>query len=155
MNRKDWLAKKIGLLTHYLLFNENKRAKFILVSYKNEFFDLWEHERLERTMQAEEKSREMKRRRDRGKYGEKKIAKIVGGKVKGGPGMEDVKHSLFSFEVKWLKKAPQSIVGVMNEAHRHAPQGKIAVGVIRGKEDGETYFIFTKNSWLELHGEEK
>ena len=112
-----------------------------------------------------------KHSRQRGHYGERRLADKVGGIVVGrskfiitlnGTPLKidcqrppDVVTSMFAFESKWLKKAPASISKVMTQAITNAPDGLIPVGVIGDRTEHTIYYILTEKSWLELHGKEE
>lgn len=103
----------------------------------------------------QEKSQEMKRRRARGKYTERKVAKDVGGRVDGRAGKKDVVKGMFYFETKSHKKTPKYLRGIMDEAIRHCTRDKIPVGVIYDRERNEYYYIMMRGPWLDLHGKTK
>ena len=121
----------------------------------DEYGTLWAEEWKENNEQKEIKSREMRNRRKRGRYGEKKVAQEVGGRRDGGVGRKDIVGGLFSFEVKTIKKIPSSIVNIMAQAERLKKKDTIAVGVFRCNSPRQEYFIVERNSWLELHGKRK
>ncbi len=114
-----------------------------------------------------EKSLEMKRRRGRGRYGEQRLAKKVGGVVCGRskavklPSGEyiqvncqrppDVVTEMFSFESKWLKNPPKIIDKIMTQAITNAPQGLIPVGVVGDREQRTVFYIMSEKDWLDLH----
>lgn len=115
-----------------------------------------------------DKSREMRQRRGRGRYGEQRLAKKVGGKVVGrskyivfdsGKSIQincqkppDVVTEMFAFESKWLSHTPANIRKVIDQAIRNCPEGLIPVAVIGDRLERETYYIMTEKDWLELHG---
>ena len=132
---------------------------------------LLEIEEQEREMvedKKECKSREMKNRRQRGRYGEQRLAKKVGGKVVGrskyivfdsGKSIQincqkppDVVTEMFSFESKWLKQVPANISKVMTQAISNCPEGLTPIGVIGDRESSEVYYIVAEPDWLALHG---
>ncbi|KKK75008.1 hypothetical protein LCGC14_2878060 [marine sediment metagenome] len=115
-----------------------------------------------------EKSLEMKRRRGRGRYGEQRLAKKVGGVVCGrskavklpsGKYIQincqrppDVVTEMFSFESKWLKNPPKVIDKIMTQATTNAPQNLIPVGVVGDREQRTVFYIMSEKDWLDLHG---
>ncbi len=103
-------------------------------------------------IEKQEKSREMKNRRRRGKYGEKRIAKQVGGRVDGRAGKKDVRKGMFYFEVKWVRRSPKYLDHLMDEARRHTPSDSIPVGVIHNTETQREYYVQEKEDFLDLHG---
>ena len=105
--------------------------------------------------EKEEKSREMKRRRARGKYGERRLAKKVGGLVDGRPYKDDVRSSMFSYESKYVKEAPRWLQKVMSQAIRLSRQNTIPVACIRDRTSREGYFIIMEQDWVGLHGEKE
>jgi len=125
----------------------------------------------ESAKEKKEKSREMKQRRWRGRYGEQRLAKKVGGVVVGrskyvltptGKGIKinhmkppDVVTDMFSFESKWLSHFPANIRKVMVQARSNCPEGLIPVGVIGDRNEREVVYILSEHDWLELHGGKK
>uniref|UniRef100_A0A6M3XUC9 Uncharacterized protein n=1 Tax=viral metagenome TaxID=1070528 RepID=A0A6M3XUC9_9ZZZZ len=102
-----------------------------------------------------EKSREMRSRRQRGKYGERRLAKLTGGNSNGRPHKSDVVvSSLFSIESKYLKEAPKWLQKIMSEAVRLARQDTIPVAYIRDRGNKVGYFIILEQDWISLHGKE-
>ncbi len=111
-----------------------------------------------------------KHNRQRGRYGERRLAKKVGGVVVGrskfiitpqGKGIKincqrppDVVTSVFSFESKWLKKVPASISKIMTQAIINAPEGLIPVGVIGDREEHSVYYILMEKDFIDLLGKE-
>lgn len=167
--RKEVLSDKIwemltGLAQGWL----SEQEKITLAGYREELARILEQERLEREAEKQEKSREMKQRRGRGKYGERRLAKVVGGTVVGrsksiitGTGKAikidcqkppDVVTDLFSFESKWLKEVPANIRKVMTQAVGNAPPNLIPVGVIGDRQQRTVYYILMEKDWLDLHG---
>ena len=171
-NRREWLNKKIGGLTDRALFEElSEIDRIFLDSYKEEFRQIESKEAQEKEQTKQDKSREMKQRRGRGKYGEQRLAKKVGGKVVGRSKWiffdtdygqhviqincqkpPDVVTMMFSFESKWLKQVPANIRKVMTQAISNSPQGLIPIGVIGDREQREVYYILMEHDWLSLHG---
>ena len=98
------------------------------------------------------KSREMRNRRKRGRYGEKKLAKEIGGRRDGGIGRKDVVAGMFSYEVKTIKRIPSSIIKIMEQAERLKKRDTMAVGVFRCNSPRREYFILERQDWLNLHG---
>ncbi len=121
----------------------------------DEYGKLWAEEQNEKNYQKELKSKEMRNRRRRGKYGEKKIMKQMGGRADGRVGKKDGVKGMFSFEIKWVKKTPKYLDKIMDEAQRHCPKDKIAVGVVHNTENRREFYIVEKDAWLELHGKER
>lgn len=118
------------------------------------------------TIKKQGKSQEMKRRRDRGKYGEQRLAKKVGGVVVGRSkwiaGIQincqqppdviaPVGNPVFSFESKWLKSVPKMLDKVMIQAVKNAPQGLTPIGVIGDREQHIVYYIMCEKDWLDYH----
>lgn len=105
--------------------------------------------------------------RQRGRYGERRLAKKVNGVVVGrskavklpsGNYIQvncqrppDVITDVFSFESKWLKNAPVGIHKVMTQSITNAPTGLIPVGVIGDREFGCVFYIMMENDFLDLH----
>ncbi len=100
-------------------------------------------------------SKEMRNRRRRGKYGEKKLAKEVGGRKDGGIGRKDVIAGIFSYEVKTIKTIPASVVKLMAQAERLKKRDTIGVGVFRCNSPRQEFFILERQDWLSLHGKGK
>ena len=119
---------------------------------------------------SEDTSREMKQRRGRGRYGEQRLAKKVGGKVVGRSKYicfdtnygqhiiqincqkpPDVVTEMFSFESKWLKEAPKYLQRWVGQAIANCPQGLTPILVIGDREQREVYYIMTERGWLDLH----
>lgn len=116
--------------------------------------------------ERQEKSLEMKRRRGRGRYGEQRLAKKVGGVVVGRSkwiaGIQincqqppdviaPVDNPVFSFESKWLKNVPKMLDKVMIQAVKNAPQGLTPIGVIGDREQHIVYYIMCEKDWLDYH----
>jgi hypothetical protein len=112
-------------------------------------------------------SSENEKSRQRGRYGEQRLAKKVNGVVVGrskavklpsGKYVQincqrppDVVTEMFSFESKWLKSAPVNIHKVMEQAIRNAPSGHIPIGVIGDREQHTVFYIMTEQDFLDLH----
>lgn len=112
--------------------------------------------------------REIKLRRWRGKYGERRLAKKVGGVVVGrskfirfdnGDTIQincqkppDVVTPVFSLESKWLKEAPKMLQRWMTQAVSNSPTGLIPVLVIGDRGQRTVYYIMNEGDFLELHG---
>ena len=125
-------------------------------AWLDEYSNLWAEQVREDNAKKEAKSKEMRNRRRRGKYGEKKLAKEVGGRRDGGVGRKDVTSGgIFNYEIKTIKKLPASIIKIMAQAERLKKKGTIAVGVFRCNSPRQEFFILDRNDWLELHGKEK
>lgn len=115
-----------------------------------EYHMLWNERQLKQEHEKAEKSRDMRLRRRRGKYAERKVAKQLGMKREGGVGMRDVGDSMFSIEVKRVTKIPASIDKILSQAVRLAKNGTIPVGVF--KCGRRSIYVIEGNNWLELHG---
>ncbi len=105
--------------------------------------------------------------RQRGRYGERRLAKKVGGVVVGrskavklpsGKYVQincqrppDVVTEIFSFESKWLKSAPANIHKVMEQAIKNAPDGYIPVGVIGDRNQHTVFYIMMERDFIDLH----
>lgn len=105
--------------------------------------------------------------RQNGKYGERRLAKKVGGVVVGrskyivlpsGKSVKvncnkppDVLTDLFSFESKWLLRVPVNIRKVMTQAVSNAPDGFVPVGVIGDRTGREVYYVLMEKDFLDLH----
>lgn len=113
--------------------------------------------------------------RERGGYGERRLAKKVGGVVVGkskavklADGVSwngekfvqvdvkcppDVIAPPFCYESKWLKTTPKCLDKVMTQAVRNCPtsSGLIPVGVIANRENGNVFYVVTEHDWLDLH----
>ena len=112
-------------------------------------------------------SREMKQRRGRGRYGEQRLAKKVGGIVVGrskyiafpsGKSVKidcqrpcDVVTEMFAFESKYLQSAPKQIKKWHSQALRNCPSGLIPVLVVGDREEREVYYIMSEHDFLDLH----
>ncbi len=150
---KEWLEKEIEYLANCSLFAELKpEDKTELKCYELEYKAIIAEEIAQQKEAKKEISKEMRNRRRRGKYGEKKLAKEVGGRRDGGIGRKDVVAGMFSFEVKTIKKIPASIVKLMSQAERLKKKDTIAVGVFRCNSPRQEYFIVERQDWLNLHG---
>lgn len=118
------------------------------------------------TEEKQEKSQEMKRRRGRGRYGEQRLAKKVGGVVVGRSkwiaGIQincqqppdviaPVDNPVFSFESKWLKNVPKMLNKVMTQAVANAPENLTPIGVIGDREQHIVYYIMCEKDWLDYH----
>jgi len=115
-----------------------------------------------------EKSTRSKRARGRGRYGERRLAKKVGGVIVGrskavklpsGKYIQincqkppDVVTEVFSFESKWLGAVPKSLQKVMTQAISNSPTGLTPVAVIGDREGRVVYYIMTEQDWLDFHG---
>lgn len=138
-----------------------------------EYTTLCAEEKLVHAEEAKEASRSSRNNRQRGRYGERRLAGKVCGVVVGrskvvklpvGVTTEssekyiqiDIKHppdvvdGRFAYESKWLKEAPAMIRKVMAQAVRNAPQGLMPVGVIGDRESREVFYILTERDFLEL-----
>lgn len=119
-----------------------------------------------------EPNREVRARKQRGRYGEARLAKKVHGVVVGKSKVAklpsgkyvqlDVQHppdvltDMFAFESKWLKNVPAMLDKVMTQAVRNAPEGFVPVGVIGDRLHSTIYYIFTEKDFLEMHvGEDR
>ena len=101
------------------------------------------------------KSKDMRNRRRRGKYAEKRIAKKVGGRADGRVGKKDVVQGMFSYESKSWAKIPASIVKLMVQAARLAKSGTVPVGVIYCSKPRQAFYIVDEEDWIQLHGGKK
>lgn len=109
-----------------------------------------------------------RRNRSRGRYGEARLAKKVGGVVVGRSKVVklpsgkyqsiDIQHpidvvtDMFGFESKWLKTVPKNISKVMSQAVTNCPEGLTPVAVIGDREQHTVYYVMTEKDWLALHG---
>ena len=118
----------------------------------DEYGNLWEDELKEINHQNTLKSKEMRNRRRRGKYLEKKIARDVGGRADGRAGKKDIASGMFHIEAKSHIKTPKYLQNIMSEATRLAGKGKIPVAVIYDRALGDKYVILDYKNWLDLHG---
>ncbi len=151
--RKRWLEKQIDWLENQSLFAElSKQDQLWVDSYQIEYQEILDKEKEVKDELKADRSKEMRNRRRRGKYGEKKLAKEVGGRRDGGIGRKDVISGIFSFEVKTNKKIPASVIKLMSQAERLKKKDTIAVGVLRCNSPRQEYFILERNDWLSLHG---
>ena len=100
--------------------------------------------------QHQDKSREMKNRRRRGKDAERKIAKDIGGKRRGGVGQEDVNAGMFSIETKHTKRFASRMEKGLDEAFRHKGQEQMAIYVEKCGREARVYLNW--RDWLDLHG---
>jgi len=110
---------------------------------------------------------EMRNRRQRGKYGEIRLAKKTGGIVVGfgrfigfGDGSyieidpknpPDVITQTFSFESKWLKNVPRYLSDVMAQATKNCPKGLTPIGVIGDRQNREVFYIWREKDFLDWH----
>lgn len=108
--------------------------------------------RVKDEIKKERVSRDMKNRRRRGRYGEVKLAKEVGGRKDGRVGRRDVGAGMFSYEVKTVQKIPSSIIKLMAQAERLKKRDTTAVGVFRCNSPRKEFFIVERNDWLDIHG---
>lgn len=153
MDRKEELHREIQYLTDVQLFaglkvGEAHNLEQLMAEYRS----ILEEERKAKALFKKEKSRDMKNRGRRGRYGEKRVAKQIGGRVDGRAGKKDVRKGMFYFEVKSLKKTPKFNDKVFIEACRHCPTGQIAVAVIRNTTDRTAKVIMDWEDFVELHG---
>ena len=144
----DKLARMKELEETILSSEQPIAEKTLLAEYQT----LYDEQQAEERAKAMVLSKEMRNRRRRGKYGEKRVSKELGVRRSGGVGQRDVGNSMFSYEVKTLKTLPASIVKIMAQAERLKKKGTIAVGVFRCNSPRQEYFVLERNSWLELHG---
>ena len=153
LDRKEWLERDINYLEDARLFADLSESEGQqLIDYSKEYALLLSDEEMEENKEKKVKSLEMKNRRRRGQYGEKQVAKEVGGRKDGRPGRRDVTQGMFSYEVKTTKKIPASILKLMSQAERLKKKDTIAVGVFRCNSPRDEYFIISKRDWLNLHG---
>ena len=170
MNKNE-LYDIIDRLTDKKLFQGLSQVeKCALDVAQKELAELEVCEHVELAEEKKIKSLEMKRRRGRGRYGEQRLAKKVGGVVCGrskavklpsGQYIQincqrppDVVTEMFSFESKWLKNPPKVIDKIMTQATANAPQGLIPVGVVGDREQRTVFYIMSEKDWLDLHGGE-
>ena len=99
-----------------------------------------------------EKAREMRNRRRRGKYLERKTAREVGGRADGRVGKKDVVQGKFHYETKSHKRVPAYLVKIMAQAVRLCSKSKIPVGVIFDRTNNQKYAVISWSDWVELHG---
>lgn len=118
---------------------------------------------------SEDTTTRNKRSRQRGRYGERRLAKKWNGVVCGRskavklPNGKYVQidcqkpcdvidgKGFFAFESKWLKSIPKSLEKVMTQAQRNCPSGLVPVGVIGDREHKVVYYIMLEKDMLELH----
>ena len=130
MNRKKWLERVISWMS-YLLILGNLTSKYRrkLVEWDEEYKEIITQKLGVMKELSKERSREMKNRRRRGKYAEKKVAKEFGMNREGGVGMRDVGNSMYSIESKKMK-IPKSVDNILAQSRRLAKQGTVACGAM-------------------------
>ena len=170
--RKEFLIRRLDKLINRELFKEltleeREEKEKVLIEYN----EILTQEARDKAQEKAEKSREMKQRRGRGRYGEQRLAKKVGGIVVGrskavklpsGKYIKidcqrpcDVVTEIFSFESKWRKNVPKFLDKLMAQAQRNCPSGLTPVGVIGDREARVVYYIMTENDFLSWHGNNK
>ncbi len=153
MTHKEELEKKINKMhDQYIKGGLGKDAFAEMCKLDDEYAKICAEEITQAKKEKDEKSKEMRNRRQRGKYGEKKVAKEVGGRRDGGVGRRDVIGGLFSYEVKTIKEIPASIVKLMIQSERLKKKDTVAVGVFRCNHPRQEFFIVEKQDWVALHG---
>lgn len=105
--------------------------------------------------------------RARGRYGQDRLAKKVGGvnvglqkMVKVGEELveipkdkfPDVVTTMFAFECKHEAAIPKYLTDRVDQAVRNTPDGLVPVAVIRDKSRNDYYYIMRERDWLDLHG---
>ena len=154
MERKEQVINRVNELSDRYIFDELSTEE--LREYgelRRELEVIINRELVEVDRIKEAKSREMRNRRKRGKYGERRISRLTGGDSNGRPHRPDiVVSSLFSIESKYLKEAPKWLQKIMSEAVRLARQGTIPVAYIRDRGNKVGYFIVLEQDWISLHG---
>ena len=149
MTQKE-IEDRINYLSDVMLFGElrpEEQKEFATLTKQLE--EMISLEQLEIARIKESQSKIRKNARSRGRYGEKKVAKEVGGKRKGGVGMEDVRQGLFSYEVKTVAKIPASVTKGLEQARRLGGS-KIPVLVFRCNRN--TIYCVDGSDWVGLHG---
>ncbi len=104
-------------------------------------------------IEKEEKSREMRNRRRRGKYTERKLAKDIGGRRKGGVGQEDIAVGIFSIEAKHVTGFLRRMEKGLDEATRHRGTKQIAIYVEKCGHGARVYLDWC--DWVDLHGKDR
>lgn len=105
--------------------------------------------------------------KERGRYGERRLAKKVHGVVVGkskyaklpsGRFVQidvthppDVMDDMFAYESKWIKNPPKTLSKVVGQAVRNAPEGFVPVAVIGDREHSEVFYILTEHDFIDLH----
>lgn len=108
-----------------------------------------------------------KRSRGRGRYGESRLAKLVGGitvgrskavRLPSGKWIAidcqhppDVVTDVFSYENKHLASLPVKLETAMTQAMTNAPKGLIPVLHLTNRKTRVSYFVVTEKDWLALH----
>jgi len=134
MNRKEFLEKEIELLEDKKLWGDlPKKEKDALLAYSYEYQEIVAGEVKIEKEKKTEKSKDMKNRRRRGKYGEKKVAEELDMKRNGGVGMRDVGNNFWSIEVKTVAKIPASIDKMLDQSRRLATTENYAGGFRCGR----------------------
>lgn len=111
-----------------------------------------------------ETKEERKQARGRGKYGERRLAKLVKGEVVGrskavklpsGKFVQvncqqppDVVNEWASFEVKYVKSLPKSLTKGMSQAIRNAPEGHIPHLSLASRE-GDKLIVMREADFIE------
>lgn len=153
MTRKEELEKVINELHDKDIYGKlTSEGEAELTQFGNEYMSILSKEIAEQRVKDEAKSKEMRNRRKRGRYGEKRVAKEVGGRRDGGVGRKDIISGMFSYEVKSIKTIPASIIKIMEQAERLKKRDTIAVGVFRCNSPRREYFVVERQDWLNLHG---
>ena len=104
----------------------------------------------------------------RGYYGERRIAKLLGGKVVGrskavildsGKVVEithqhppDVVTDMFSVESKYTRNCPKMLTDAYSQAIANAPQDLIPIAVIKDKATKRYYYCMEEKDFVALHG---
>lgn len=162
MGRKEELEEKIWALP------PDDAHRNELIELENEYRDIIGKEQEIKKQVKQDISREMKQRRGRGKYGERRLAKKVGGVVVGrskavvtskGKVIKincmkppDVVTDIFSFESKWLEKLSVELETDMGQAISNAPEGLTPVLVWGNRKTGVCYYVMTEHDWLDWLG---
>lgn len=164
MNKLDKIQALIMLMPPESELSE--RDKVCLRILQEKATQLAQEQMGQETIKKQERSQEMKRRRGRGRYGEQRLAKKVGGVVVGRSkwiaGIQincqqppdviaPIDNPVFSFESKWLKNVPKMLDKVMIQAIKNAPQGLTPIGVIGDREQHIVYYIMCEKDWLNYH----
>ena len=159
-NRKEILYAIIDHITDLSLWDELTDFE------KDKLKDAQDELALLEQTEEHKESTEHKKARQRGRYGERRLAKKVNGVVVGrskwivieGKGYQincqqppDVISPPFAFESKWLKQVPKMLDKVMTQAIRNCPKDLTPVAVIGDREQRVCYYIMTEKDWLDWH----
>ena len=103
----------------------------------------------------------------RGYYGERRIAKLLNGKVVGrskavvldsGKVIKidhqhpvDVVTDLFGIESKYKRKCPKALSNTYTQAKANCPEGLIPLVVIKDKDNKRYYYVMEERDFIDLH----